>query len=445
MGASVKESGRGEGRGPKPGPKPEPRVRPAELKRPRPDGPRKALTNIGGPSRFSGDASLKALLEEAATPPADFDERALTHGFHTWPARLHPFTARTLIAAAPPGPIADPFMGGGTVPLEAMLAGRAALGNDLNPVGHEVAWVRTRRLSPGDRAGLIGRCHQLIKAARQIREDARPPALLKDRVGRWFDPQALQEVWSLAAVLEAWCQKVDDIHARILRAALSSIIVKVSRQVSDTVIKVDRERTDMTPKGRVDHWLKKRVDELAEQLGAFADAVPAGTVEPRLVLGDARVPPVDIGKFAAIISSPPYPGVYDYLEHHRLRCAVLGFPLAEATDREIGSRRASERLGVDIGNSRYVDDLGKVLANYSKQLQPEGFVALMIGDGQVGDRVTPVLPLLEKALPAGLEIRAALSQPRPIFAAPTAGMRPDGGRAIKKMKEEHLVYLARRG
>jgi hypothetical protein len=335
-------------------------------------------------------------------------------------------------------------MGGGTVPVEAMLAGRPALGNDLNPVGHEVAWVRTRRLG-AEIAALGGRVHKLIKEARALREEAQPPALLRDRVGRWFDHQALQEVWSLAAEVDLACKTGEPVP-RILRAALSSILVKVSRQVSDTVVKVDRVRTEMTPKGRVDHWLKKRVEELAGQLADFMRAVPAGTPEPRLILGDARVAPKDVGPVAAVISSPPYPGVYDYLEHHRLRCAVLGFPLAEATDREIGSRRASERLGIDVSNTRYVEDLGKVLASWSKTLVDGGFVALMIGDGQVGDRVTPVLPLLERsATSAGLFIRAAYSQPRPIFAAYSEAAAKTGApRPVKKVKEEHLVWLERK-
>lgn len=407
---------------------------------------RKSLSHVGGAARFSGDAGLRALMERAATPQGDADERALTHGFHAWPGRLHPHTARALIAAAPPGVIADPFMGAGTVPLEAMLAGRAALGNDLNPIGAEVAWVRTRRFSPGALQALVGRARQVVKKAEHIAASARVDAAFAERLGRWFDGQALIEVWALARALRegdpAWQGSPDDALTRVLRMVLSSIVVKASRQVSDSVAKLDRNAREATPPGRVGHWFKKRASELAGQLGDFAAAASRDVPEPRLVLGDAREPPAELPPIAAVISSPPYPGVYDYLTHHQLRCAVLGLPVGEATEREIGSRRASERLGKERAHTRYVEDLGRVLGAWSATLVPEGFVALVIGDGQIGTEIVRVLPLLERASTlAGLKVRATLSQSRPTFGPPAAA-ESAAARAIAK-KEEHLVWLTR--
>jgi len=397
-------------------------------------GLRKSLTNIGGPTRFSGDAAFQRLLEAAFTPPEAPDDRTSTHGFHAWPARLHPHTASALIAAAPPGAIADPFMGGGTVPLEARKAGRLAIGNDLNPVGLEVAWVRTRRLDATALRELNDATRLLIKLAGSLRDDARPHPSFRERVGYAFDPQSLHEVWSLATVLDDTLSRHPDRSShRILRAALSSILVKVSKLVSDSVAKVDRTKPNFSPKGRVDHWLKKRVFELSEQLHATARLLPADSPDPLLFLGDARVAPPRLPPLGAIVSSPPYPGIYDYVDHHKLRLMVLGLPVSPMVDQEIGSRRESERLGLEVGTTRYVADLERVLTSWSKTLVPNGFVAFVIGDGQVEGRITPVLPLLERAAaPSGLRIRAVVSQPRPVFG--TKGHAP-------RMKDEHLVLL----
>jgi hypothetical protein len=424
-----------------------PPSRAGALPGPRPPGPpapnptdtpglRKSLTNIGGPTRFSGDPAFKRLLESAFTTPEAPDDRTSTHGFHAWPARLHPHTARVLIAAAPPGAIADPFMGGGTVPLEARLAGRLAVGNDLNPIGLEVAWVRTRRLDAAALRELNDATRLVIKLANALRDDARPHPTFRERVGYAFDPQSLHEVWSLATIInDTLTTDPNRSSHRILRAALSSIIVKVSKLVSDSVAKVDRTKTNFTPKGRVDHWLKKRIFELSEQLQATARLLPAASPDPLLFLGDARVAPPKLPPLAAIISSPPYPGIYDYVDHHKLRLMVLGLPVAPMVDQEIGSRRESERLGLDVGTSRYVTDLEGVLTTWSKTLVPNGFVAFVIGDGQVEGRITPVLPLLERAATsARLWVRAFVSQPRPVFG--TKGHAP-------KMKDEHLVLLTR--
>lgn len=401
---------------------------------------RRSLANLGGEIEVQGDQGLAPVLREALTLPEGFDERALTHGFHAWPARLHPHTARVLVKAAPPGAIADPFMGGGTTPLEARLAGRLAVGNDLNPVGLEVAWVRTRCFGKKALDELREATRLAVKLASSLAEERRAPPGYRDRVGYAFDPQALQEVWALSVILEDELRLHPEQPAwRVLRAALSSILVKVSRLVSDSVAKVDRSKQAFTPRGRVFHWFKGRVVELTEQLVALSRALPEGSPEPLLSLGDARVAP-PLPAIGAVVSSPPYPGIYDYVDHHRLRLLALGLPVAPMVDLEIGSRRESERSGLEVGLARYVADLTRVLSGWSATLVPGGFVAFIIGDGQVGAKVTPVLPLLERAAKdSGLFIRAAASQRRPVF----AGSGPSAKRGLGKA--EHLAWLERLG
>lgn len=416
--------------------------------RPGPGGPggpvehhRRSLANLGGEIEVQGDEALGPLLREALTLPEGFDERALTHGFHAWPARLHPHTARVLVKAAPPGAIADPFMGGGTTPLEARLAGRLAVGNDLNPVGLEVAWVRTRCFGKKALDELREATRVAIKLATSLAEERRAPPSYRDRVAYAFDPQALQEVWALGAVIDDYLKLHPEQEAwRVLRAALSSILVKVSRLVSDSVAKVDRSKAAFTPRGRVFHWFKGRVVELSDQIVALSRALPEGSPEPMLTMGDARTPPPRLPAIGAVVSSPPYPGIYDYVDHHRLRLLALGLPVAPMVDLEIGSRRESERSGLDVGLARYVSDLTRVLSGWTATLVPGGFVAFIIGDGQVGAKVTPVLPLLERAAKdSGLFIRAAASQRRPVF----SGSGPAGKKGLGKA--EHLAWLERVG
>lgn len=404
-------------------------------------GSRKSLSHVGGPALFEGDEALRPVLERAADVVADGSERALTHGFHPWPGRLHPQTARALIAAAPPGVIADPFMGADTVPLEALLAEREVIGNDLNPIGVEVAWVRTRRFSPGALQALGGRARALTrKVNAMVAGGVTVDPAFREQVGPWFDPQALVEVWAHARCLAegdpAWQGSPDDPLTRVLRMALSSILVKASRQVSDSVVKRDRRNpAERTPPGRIGHWLKKRVKELIAQLAAVSERVGRAVPEPRLVLSDVRQPPAALPVLAAIVSSPPYPGVYDYLRHHELRCAVLGLPVDRVAGGEIGSRRASERLGREEAHARYVDDLARTLTGWTTTLVPGGFVGLVIGDGQIGRRVVRVMPLLTQAArAAGLEPRAVLTQARPTFGP---------SRQTRAVKNEHLVWLER--
>ena len=75
--------------------------------------------------RTAGDATLAKLLAEALVASGPVDRA--THGFHTYPAGLHPDAAKLVIEACP-GAVHDPFCGGGTVLIEAVLAGRATSG-----------------------------------------------------------------------------------------------------------------------------------------------------------------------------------------------------------------------------------------------------------------------------------------------------------------------------
>jgi methylase of polypeptide subunit release factors len=95
---------------------------------------------------WGGSAEERQALEHAfGVSP---DERAVmahVHGFHSYPARLHPETAARLIQAfsPPKGQVLDPFCGSGTVLVEGRLAGRRVTGVDANPLAVELSWLKT--------------------------------------------------------------------------------------------------------------------------------------------------------------------------------------------------------------------------------------------------------------------------------------------------------------
>ncbi|MBC7174598.1 MAG: hypothetical protein H5U40_19285, partial [Polyangiaceae bacterium] len=99
-------------------------------------GQRRALSHHGGPVEVRGNAReaepLVLAFERAAEEPFD----TLTHGFHTYPARMHPAIARSLIRnlTRPGGRVLDPFCGSGTVVIEALVAERMGVGLDLSPL-----------------------------------------------------------------------------------------------------------------------------------------------------------------------------------------------------------------------------------------------------------------------------------------------------------------------
>ncbi|NVL83943.1 hypothetical protein HWN75_27625, partial [Escherichia coli] len=93
---------------------------------------------------------LAHAVDVAPTADADAPDRAHVHGCHAYPARAHPVTARRRVDAFAParGLVLDPFCGSGTVLIEAMLAGRNALGTDLNPLAVMLARAKTHPRKP---------------------------------------------------------------------------------------------------------------------------------------------------------------------------------------------------------------------------------------------------------------------------------------------------------
>lgn len=93
--------------------------------------------------------SLQALRDAARTT-----ERVsgLTHRHYKYPARFSPLFVGTAIEAfSKPGDIVlDPYMGGGTTVVEAMVRGRRAVGCDLNSLAVFVARAKTTHLNEAE-------------------------------------------------------------------------------------------------------------------------------------------------------------------------------------------------------------------------------------------------------------------------------------------------------
>ena len=85
-----------------------------------------------------------------------------SHGFHQYPARMHPEIARRIIqkyAKNSTDIVLDPFMGSGGVLVESLLNGNNSLGIDLNPFAVLLATVKT---TPLDAAKLEYAFNQII-------------------------------------------------------------------------------------------------------------------------------------------------------------------------------------------------------------------------------------------------------------------------------------------
>ena len=177
---------------------------------------RRALTNVGGHIAVDAvDPVDKALLLQALNVQADNAyATAHLHGFHAYPARLHPRTARRLIdgLSRPGQTVLDPFCGSGTVLLEARLAGRAALGIDANPLAIALSSLKLQGVQTAQRDQLVTLAHGIIEMAESRRQSKAGPSRLYTAFDRaQFDPHVLLELDGLYAGI---CQVVQPVLLR---------------------------------------------------------------------------------------------------------------------------------------------------------------------------------------------------------------------------------------
>ncbi len=357
-----------------------------------PTDPRRApLSQRAGESTRAGDPVLARALESALR----HRERAsrATHGFHTYPAGLHPDAARELLALGE-GPVLDPFCGGGTVLVEALLAGRDALGLDISPIAALVARGRTARTDDAARTALRSGARRAAEAA------LRPPPAhdVPDGVNDWYEPHVLAELCALRDHLG---------DNPLLELVFSAILVKVSRRQSDTSnIRVDAAR----PPGTVATLFHKKARELARMLEELETSAPAG-VRARVHREDAREFRGK-GAYGQIVTSPPYPGVYDYVPLQQLRLAWLGLDASGAFREEIGARR-SFRVDRRAAAEVWREDQRKWVKAASRALRIGGRLIVVIGDGMVGGRrIDTIGPLIESAREFGFYRDAAVTVER---------------------------------
>jgi DNA modification methylase len=424
---------------------------------------RRSLTHVGGEVETAGSREVAASLGHAlnvapsapapdaeheppeAREPREEEDRAHVHGFHTYPARMHPTTASRLVhvVSAEGETVLDPFCGSGTVLVEALLAGRAAVGTDLNPIAVRLARLKTAAPDARARDALVSAAREVAAFAdgrRQRRAGATrryPPEDVAT-----FDPHVLLELDSLRAGISALAASAPE-EREALELVLSAILVKVSRRTSDTSAAPTQRRIAAGFPARL---FVRKAEELARRLAAFEALLPRdpAALQPRrarVALDDAcLLRTVAASTVDGVVTSPPYVATYDYLAHHELRMRWLGLDARELAARELGSRRRYGSMNVREASDEWARELGRALRALSRVCKPGALVTLVVADSAVRGEALRADEIVARVAPeAGFTFVARASQRRPHFHEPTARAferRPRGEHAIALQKSQ---------
>ncbi len=385
---------------------------------------RRSLSQPAGHIAEYGDPRIASRLAEAFRIANDAPGDTLTHGFHTWAARMHPGLARELIAMGHPDAVVlDPFMGGGTVLLEARVAGHKTVGVDLNPLAARIAEVRCDAPSAEARAVFMARAEALAeRSEHRVRTRQQAVARLPATMVSLYAPHILKELTGLLEEI----RKEEAVRSRdTFEAVFSSLVVKLSNKKADTSSDVVEKRLR---KGLPTELFLRKCKELVQRWAELEVALGERPLPlPHLFTGDARALPAILEgrKVGTIVSSPPYGGTYDYQAQHALRLAWLGLDGEGFLHGEIGARSQPAADPVQ----RWNEELLAVLRAMRQVIDDDGRILLVIGDGELSRQVIGARDQVrELSRYADLELVAAASVERPAVG---------GGPA----KEEHALAL----
>jgi len=234
----------------------------------------------------------------------------LTHRFYRYPARFSPdFAARAIDVFTQPGDyVLDPFMGGGTSLVEALAAGRRALGCDINPLAGFLTRAKTTPLGRRDVAALVEWVGDLEGCTSLNRLVGSEP--------RWTRYQR-NLPWWLRKTIQLALGTVGGLDSRRARRFAKCSILKTAQWALDCRAEIpiredflERHRQDFAEmlRGIADFGRRTRA-----VLGSPTEWLPNNRrILVRNAAGlecDQRVPK-DWGAPRLILTSPPYVGVH---------------------------------------------------------------------------------------------------------------------------------------
>ncbi|MCA9645907.1 MAG: hypothetical protein KC492_34690, partial [Myxococcales bacterium] len=261
---------------------------------------RRPLSHVGGEVELWGAEALGPALQAALQVSSDESVvRAHVHGFHSYPARLHPVTARELVRrlTAPKGRVLDPFCGSGTVAVECRLAGRSMGGSDANPFAIELAKLKTAGKLPG--LGMLAA--QVAEQADERREAKAGPTKRYGQVDReLFDVHVLLELDGLKSSIEKLPRSPE---RQALMLVLTSLLTKVSRSPGDTRKQTMQRRL---ASGFTIRSFVAKAEELERRLADFEALLPKQEPQADPEVCDARELDYVEPRFVNfVLTSPP--------------------------------------------------------------------------------------------------------------------------------------------
>jgi hypothetical protein len=324
----------------------------------------RGFREFGAATRTEGDGGVTWFVNEFWTA-----RQRQAHSLHeiSYRACFKPQLPRFFIdRLTEPGDVVhDPFMGRGTTPLEAALAGRAPAGSDVNPLS---AMLVAPRLDPPTMAEIAAR----LDAIDWRREGEAPAELLA-----FFHPETLAAIAALRAHLaerpleraDAWIRMVALNRLTGHSPGFFSVYTLPPNQAVSAASqrKINAARGQTPPRRDVPALILRKSKSL------LADGPPPPHPPARLATGAAaRTDFLADASVDLVVTSPPFLDVVDYAGDNWLRAWLAGVD-ADAVPITIARREED-----------WIAFVRAALAELARVVRPGGHVAFEVGEVRGG-------------------------------------------------------------
>jgi len=213
------------------------------------------------------------------------------------------------------------------------------------------------------------------------------------RVDHWFERSVQQALSGLVAAL---ADVKDDAVRQALRVALSSIIVRVSNQESDTRYAAVKKR--VSAKHVYDLFKRAANDMDRAYTEQFGGLFWERSSDVRIINKDILMATqADIGgEVGLVVTSPPYPNAYEYWLYHKYRMYWLGMDPIAARKAEIGARpdyfKKNHKTEAD-----FEQQMTQVFGLLASVMSPIALACFVVGRSIIHGRTIDNVALLERA------------------------------------------------
>lgn len=377
---------------------------------------------------------LIALLSQDLDFFSNNNENHGTHTLHSFPAKFPPELPRKFITelTTPEDTILDPMMGSGTTIVEAFIAGRPAIGFDIDPLALLMSQVKVAQFDKEEikRVGnniLTQAAHKVWSKQVELENELqhRWDEATQEFINYWFAPEIQLELLALMT-------EIEKIHNNTIRSffelTFSAVIITKSGGVSYALdlghtrphrAKVIRSNTgkilleESSPNDSprkieiLTKTVRSPIDEFGKRLKQNIENILESSFPenpPHIQYGNAQTLPLREASIDLIVTSPPYASnAIDYMRAHKFSLVWMGHSiqqLGQERKRYIGGETVTnivlEELPENVAYivndimkitkkkgqalSRYYSEMTRMLREMFRVLKPGKAAIVVVGN-----------------------------------------------------------------